>query len=693
MASAPTRHALGPPPERTSFYGRAGEVTELKRLVRGARFVTVTGVGGVGKTRVALRAAADLAPEFPDGVCLVELSPLTDPELLAHTVATALWVQDQTTRPMEEVLLRHLEDRRVLLILDTCDRHLGACVRLAELLRPARHVKILATSRQALGAAWEQTLVLAPMDVTALGRPFGEAVGFFLDRARAVVPNVTFLPSDTATIAGLCRRLDGIPLAIELAAGRLSELSVAQLETDLDDRFALLRDATRATVPRHQTLRAAIEWSHELCEPVERLLWTRLAAFRGSFDGAAAETVCADDRLPASLVEPVLRRLVEKSIVLPDAAPAGERYLLLDTIRDYASDRLRALAEPAAVGRRHRDYYLDLAERFDADWFGPRQLDWTQRMAVELPNLRAAMAFSLTTPGEGGAAAQLAGALHYFWWANGAVREGTYWLDRSLAADPRPSLSRHRALAAHTMLLNLQGDQAAGLARGEECLREAHALGSSRFVARASTDLAALHHFAGDLAAATRLIDDAVARYGELGEESLESERAKLIRAGLWLTEGNPAEAEAIIARAGTLLRSRGERFLLAYALTFFGHAAIALGDIARAGAYAREGLVLRRTFSDPAGVAGSLERLAWIAAREQQFGRAARLLGAADREWEQIGATIYGSAQWVRTHDECVSLTREALGDAAYAAECRRGAALGIDNAVNYALEAATTA
>jgi predicted ATPase len=368
MAGSMARRRAGAlPVEISSLVGRRRELTEIKRLVATSRLVTLTGVGGVGKTRLAWRAAAELRTGFADGVCLVELSAVRDETLVAYAVASALELQDQTTRSLPEVLADYLADRRLLLILDTCEAVPKAAADIAAaLLAAAPELRILATSRRSLGVLGEHTYVVAPLpvrDAATSGSGDGDAVALFVERAAAVQPGFALTADNAAAVTAICQRLDGIPLAIELAAARVRVLSVEQILSRLDDRFALLTTGNRTAVPRHQTLRVAIGWSHELCTPSERLLWARLSVFPADFDVDAAEEICSDTQLPAGLVFDLLTRLVDQSVLLPQTGPFGARYRMLDTIREYGHTWLAAIGQDGPLRRRHRDHYLALAER------------------------------------------------------------------------------------------------------------------------------------------------------------------------------------------------------------------------------------------------------------------------------------------------------------------------------------------
>lgn len=475
------------PAEVTSFVGRQRELTELARLLAGQRLVTVTGPGGVGKSRLALRAAARAAGAFPDGTWLVEVAPVQDRQLLGHAVLEALRLTDGTARPPLDVLVEQLAGRRLLLVLDGCEHLVEACAELVRaLLRALPGLRVLTTSRVALRTAGEHLLTLAPLPVGPV-RPgvLPDAVRLFADRARAVVPAFDVSTEGAEVIARLCRRLDGIPLAVELAAGRLRALSVAQIGARLDDRFRLLTGGDPTALPRHQTLRTTIGWSHELCTVQERLLWARLSVFAGGFDLDAAEYVCAGRGVDPDELLDLLTELVAKSVVLREDCAYGVRFRLLDTVREYGLQWLRAAGDEQRLLRRHRDWYLGVATWGEVEWFGPRQAETAERTELVHADLRAALEFCLAEPGEEQLALLMAGTLWFYWVGCGHLGEGRHWLDRALALDPEPTGARAKALWVTGYMATLQGDLVAARPALEECRRQALATGDDRALAYA----------------------------------------------------------------------------------------------------------------------------------------------------------------------------------------------------------------
>ena len=401
-------HSGNLPAELTSFVGRRGEVAEVRRLLAGSRLVTLTGAGGVGKTRLALRAAAGLARAFPGGVWLVRLDQLREEALVAQAVAGALGLQDRAGFSPEGALAGHLAGRRLLLVLDNCEHLVGAVAKLADLLlRAAPGLRVLATSREALTITGEVVLAVPPLGAPDPGQQLilaqlglFPAVRLFAERAAQVVPGFAVTEANIAAVAGICRRLEGLPLALELAAARLPVLSPAQVGERLGDRLGLLTRGGRANPARQQTLRASIGWSYELCSRAERLLWARLSVFAGGFELDAAEGICADDRLAAEEVPGLLAALAGKSILTAEHRGGVARYRLPEPLREYGRERLEESGEDAVLRRRHRDWHEQLARRADAGWLSPQLAEWAARLFREHANVAAAQDFRQAEPGE-----------------------------------------------------------------------------------------------------------------------------------------------------------------------------------------------------------------------------------------------------------------------------------------------------
>jgi predicted ATPase len=449
------------PADVSAFIGRASELATLAEMLASARLVTVAGPGGVGKTRLALRAAADAPDGYPDGSCLIELSGLTDSRLLAATVGRCLRLRENDPRAMRAAIGDHLRGKRVLLILDTCEHLAAACARFAaQVLRESAEVTILVTSRQPLHVAGERVLRLGPLPVPSSGadRVPGDAVEFFATRAAAALPGFTVTPAALPDVIRLCRRLDGIPLALEFAAVRVRALPLAELVKRLDATFSLLTGARRGMVPRHQTLRAAIDWSYDLCTDDERAVWDRLSVFSGSFGLAAARNVAACAQVPDGQVGGALAGLVDKSVVLP---AGGGRYRLLDSVREYAAGRLAQAGQEADGRRHHAGWYLAVARDFGHHLAADGQPVRLARLRAEHANIAAALTHGFADGGTDTetvrGAAHLAGALVPYWLMSGTLREGIGWQDKTLARFGEPSPERANALANSAILGALLG--------------------------------------------------------------------------------------------------------------------------------------------------------------------------------------------------------------------------------------------
>jgi predicted ATPase/DNA-binding CsgD family transcriptional regulator len=700
------------PAELTSFVGRRRDVGEVRRLLTKSRLVTLTGIGGSGKTRLAVRVAAEVRRTFPDGAWFVDLTrlpgagPLTadpqGPEVLAHLVTATVGLRRPHDRPALPALVEQLAGRRQMLILDNCEHVLPACATVAEvLLRGCPELRVVATSREPLAITGESLFPVPPLPYPEPGDQPGpadlrryESVALFLARAEAAVPGFTLSEDHLVAVADLCRRLDGSPLAIELAAARVRVLVPPQILDRMADRFALLSRGSRSTPERQRTLRACVDWSFDLCTAAERLLWARLSVFAGGFELDAVEGVHTVGELPGAELLDLMTGLVDKSILVRDDAQGGPaetaRYRMQETIRDYGQDRLRAEGKDAVLRRRHRDWYQRLVDRAAGEWVGDRQAYWTARLAREWPNLRAAVEFCLSEPGEAEGALRLAVALpQSYWRAGGVTGEGRRWLESALSQVSAPTVLRARALLVAGQLAFTQGDLAAGmrlLDEGEELARRladceagAHAV----FV----RGLGALH--ANDLPAAVDTLEESRRILAAAPDENLDRYLTVLVTlavaAGL---AGSHERAGAGVRELLAIVEPRGEGIHRSLALWADGLIAWLRGDLRRAAAREVASLrVSRAGEGDRHGAALALETLAWITAGQQRHRRAAALLGAADAIWTGAGAPLTGAGHLVSCHDTCARQIRGALGDATFADAFHGGQAMGYEDAITYAL------
>src|SRR5258705_4205762 len=485
-ANRASRSKRNLPYQLTSFVGREQEIAQLKELVAKNRLVTVTGAGGAGKTRLAIEVASRLIDAFPDGVWLVELAALADPRLVPQAVAEALALADQRARPVIETLSAYLASKKLLFVLDNVEHLLEACVQFVDLvLRRSPDVAILVTSRERLGMTGELTYrvpsltVPGPGDIVAPETLLAyDGVRLFVDRARLLRPDFSVTSENAASLASICYHLDGIPLAIELAAPRLRSMSVDELSGRLDQRFALLTDGSRAALPRHRTLRSTIDWSYDLLTEREQAMLRRVAVFAGGWTLASAEQVCAGDGIDASDIIEQLTPLVDKSLVVTDERAGATRYRMLQTVRQYALDRLRESGEETRWRASHLAYFVALAEEAGPKLRSAEQAQWLRRLEEEHENLRAALEWSLVEAGSKGGL-RLCGALGRFWWTRGHFTEGRQWCTRVLGKPGAEERTQERAsvLNAAGVLSYHQGDYPAARALQEESLAICRELG------------------------------------------------------------------------------------------------------------------------------------------------------------------------------------------------------------------------
>ncbi|NUW32458.1 tetratricopeptide repeat protein [Nonomuraea sp. SMC257] len=684
------------PAEVTSFVGRRHEVAEVKRLLSTSRALTLTGVGGVGKTRLALRAGLDMARDFRSGVWFVELGSLESPDMLAQVVIEALEIRHQSARSPLRVLTDFLADKSALIILDNCEHLVRESAVLAEaLLRAAPDLRILATSREALGFAGERILPVptlpmpgpdgAELPIESLAR--SDAVRLFTERAMAVLPSFALTEDNRDIVLEICHRLDGLPLGIELAAVRLRALSLRQLLDRLDDRFRLLTAGSPAEPPRHQTLRALIDWSYALCSEKERLLWARASVFAGGLDLEGAEAVCSGDGIEHEEVLDLVCALVSKSILIREENGSRVRYRLLEIIRQYGLERLAAHGEQGELQRRHRDYYRELAAEARGQLFGPSQVAWFTRLRHEHANLHSALERCLTDPDEAGAGLEMATDLLYHWITGYYLGEGRRWLDRALSSGAGAPEARARALWAGSWLAIIQADVPAAAEMLKESQNLGERLGLEEVLGYVALYSGMIAMCEGDTDGAIELYEHALARHRALDDPV--GTTLALIR--LSLAHSFRGDSDRAIAMGDECLAvadAYGEGWHKAYMMMALGVDVWRQGDLERAAALEAESLTFNRALGDPLGVGVNLEVLAWIATTERDHRRAARLYGTLRTIWQMIGAPLSGFGHLARYHEQCERLTREALGRSAFETAFEEGARLSYDQALDYALQ-----
>jgi predicted ATPase/DNA-binding CsgD family transcriptional regulator len=686
----PRSRVGGLPVEVTGFVGRERELASLAGLLSTARLVTVTGPGGVGKTRVALRAAGQA--QFSDGVYLAELSGLRDPELLPHTVATCLGLPEQDARSPIDAVLDHLRDRELLLVLDTCEHLVDACAMLADvLLRATTSVTVLATSRQPLDVPGEHTMSLDPLpvpdpdsDLELEQAGHGDAVELFVQRAAAVQPGFAITDANRREVIGLCRRLDGVPLALELATMRLRALSLSQLAGRLEDRFQLLTGGRRAVLPHHQTLRTATEWSYDLCTPTEQLLWARLSVFAGAFDVEAAEEVCSGDGLAGPDVLANLVGLVDKSVVL--RVENGEtRYRLLDTLREFGAEKLGRGTDAART--RHVARYVRLAAHFGLHSQDDDQITRLRQLRAEHGEIRAALDYAFGLPGHDGDAAVIATALFGYWQMAGLMREGGYWLGKVLDRFTDPSPERARALIIDGSLAIFRGEASTAITSVEEGIRLGEAVGDmfSKGVGYMYLCLALLTEGRYDEALAAGVIAEerATANRDRAVLVFIDFEMCYLHVLTGRLDEGL-ARCEQGLARLGP---DSKELWIRGFLHLLKGMALYLRGEHAASMAAFGTGLRMKHEVRDPLGTGYALEGMATLATAHQRGTRAAWLLGAAGEMWRLVGSRLGRDPFLEALHQQTEDAAREALGGDRFEVLFRQGAAAPLDRVVAAAI------
>jgi predicted ATPase/class 3 adenylate cyclase len=599
----------------TSFVGRRRELEEITRLLgrEGVRLLTLTGPGGSGKTRLALRVAAGLVEEFPDGVVLVDLASIEDPTLVPAAVARALGIREVLGQPVPETLTDRLGDQRLLLVLDNFEQVLPAAAVVHRLLAACAQVKVLVTSRAALHVSGEQEYPVPPLAMPDLELPLGpdgdvasEAVALFADRARAVKPNFAVTAQNTATVAEICRRLDGLPLAIELAAVRIRLLSLEAMLERLQHRLPLLTGGARDLPARQQTLRATIEWSYRLLAPAEQRLFARLAVFAGGCTLEAAEAVCDLDSEAEVLAS--LDSLVDKNLLWSSVGDHGVlRVGMLETIREYARDLLDTGGEAALLARRHADYFVALAGQADGLLSGPEQSVWFQHFAADLDNFRAALAWSVAHQ-QYEATAELAEGLRLYWQDRGPASEGLRWLDAALEHREQlslPTLTRVLSTKA-ALLLVIQGDRNQALPLLHECLRLARELGDTTRVVRTLSYLGIVADLEGDDQRSVALHDEAIALARTQPDQRVLT-TALVNQSGVFMLHGHSAQARAALEESLVLAREHGGPRDVAYVLNYLATVALPEEDYQQAIPMMEESLTLGRELDSPALIATPL--------------------------------------------------------------------------------------
>ncbi|HEV8258171.1 MAG TPA: tetratricopeptide repeat protein [Casimicrobiaceae bacterium] len=719
------------PQQPTPFIGREHELAQVKQLLARTRFLSLLGMGGIGKTRLALQVAADVIESYPDGVWFADFAGIADSALVPNVVAQVLGVQEEAGKRIAQTLCAHLKSRRLMIVLDNCEHLIDACASLVDaMIRVAAEVRVLATSREALRIAGEQTYLLPALSLPNPGADRetlvqADSVQLFVERARARRPDFALSEQQAPAIAQICSRLDGIPLALELAAARVGFLTVEKIAERLDDRFRLLSGGSRTALPRQRTLRATIDWSYDLLSDFEAILFARLSVFVGGWTLEAAEHVGAGGGIANGEVLDVLASLVGKSLVVFD--DSHDRYHMLDTIRRYALVRFQESGEEVAVRARHAEYFIGMVEQAEpALRRRVEEASWLQRLDLEHENVKLALDWGLQKQGSVHSAFRICGALGHFWSVRGHWRAARKWCSEALARDASEALTEARGkvlLTAGVMAFRL-GEFVEAQALLQEALAVGRAVGNRLLEAGALNNLSNIVLDRGHFAEAQTLLQEAVAINRELGNDAWET--INLGNLGfLFVSQGNFEAAKPLLARALALSRELGNRSLEAGALSNLGllaqhqgnfreanalvsqalamyrelgapaqeveqlqllaEGAVACGDLAAAGSLFRQALMVSRELGYRGCMARCLNGMAEMAVEMGEFAEAVKLWGAGDALAEAIGVLVGPSdaARYDRARRQC----RSALDPEIYNAQYDAGRTMSTETAIGAAL------
>lgn len=732
------------PASFSSFVGREREIREIQELLLSNRLVTLTGPGGCGKTRLSIKIAQELSGEFEHGVWLVELASISDPTLVPQIIAAALNVREKSGRELMDLLIDSLSARTVLLVIDNCEHLILACARVAEmLLQNCPDLKILATSREALGLTGEIAWIVPPLSLPEQ-QPWtnpvsaqdavhfyaeSESVQLFVNRAKAISPDFTLNSENGSWVAEICRRLDGMPLAIELAAARVRSLTVQEIAQRLDDRFNLLTGGSRTGHPRQQTLAATLEWSYALLSEKEQKVLQRLSVFAGGATMEAAEAVCTGDGVEVAEVLDLLSYLVDKSLVTTDISEQGEtRYCLLETIRQNALERLSESGEVDISRNHHLDFFIQWAERAEPHLDKPEQVEWLERYEAEHDNLRAALEWCNDDQKRPEAGLQLAAACGRFWRLHSYLSEGRKRLSTALsrAGEYGQTITHARVLTFISNITYLQSDYPAMRPLAERALSIWRELGEAgRFGAAITLDmLGELATEEGDYVQAPVLFGEALEIFRELNDvRGIGGIHMQL--GWMAIRTGDLEQAKVHLEEFLSLTQQVGDKTFLSFAYSGLGEVAVRLGEYKRAASLLGQSLALNRERGDKWGIGTSLGSLGWVALRQRDFKRMKEMLGEslvvrmetndkggiawcleklAEAKFEQsrfdIAVKIFGHAAALRAplgsvidpadqpdHNRIISDLRSALGEDAFVALWAEGEAMTLENIIEIAL------
>jgi len=684
------------PAELSSFVGRERQLAELRRLLRRSRLITLTGPGGAGKTRLALRLAADVMSRHRDGVWLVDLAALNDPRLLEQTVASACGVKEERRRQMLEVLVEWLGGRQTLLILDSCEHLVDTCaVLVSSLLRSCPKLTMLVTSREPLGVPgeliWRTPSLTLPRSEDGAHPELvleSEAVRLFVERARLSRPGFELHESAAASsVAQICTRLEGMPLAIELAASLARVMTTEEILERLRDRFRLLTGGSRSALPRHQTLRQAVDWSYGLLSPAEKDLLARLSIFAGGFDLAAAEAVAQDEPLDPDGVLPILSRLVDKSLVSAEAAgPNRTRYRMLDTIREYALEKLQQ-GDELDARKRHARYFVELSARAARELRGGDPLTWLKRLDAEQANVRLALGCALIEQPDD--AVRLAAAMGGYWHMRRHFAEGTEWLDQALELITPSLEARAAALWSRARIRWRHGEYSAAKRDAEECAFLSRRLELPVELSGALTMLGLAVGAEGDIESAKRYMEESLQI--SRGRNDLEGVARSLNNLALFASQqGEHERARTLLEQALTEIRVAGNRVTAANIFDSLGRVNLLLGDHQAARRNYQESLELSQRFEDAINLAECIEGIALLAQAEGDALRTIRLIASANSIRTASGAQAM--PDWRLHVNEGLVAARAKAGSRVADVEWQQGATMSVREAVRYASGEAAT-
>ncbi len=688
-SSSGRRHNL--PLQLTTFVGRGSELFEIERLMATKRLVTLIAVGGAGKTRLALEVATRTLDAYPDGAWLVDLTPIREGHLVSRVFGSTLGVHERPRQPVGQTLTEHLRTRHLLLVVDNCEHVIEDCAALVEaILRSCPGIRVLATSREALRVSGETVWRVAPLAVPDPAAPIEvddlarcEAVSLFLDRAQLIAPGFEMNLENASPVAELCRRLDGIPLAIELAAARTGSMSPGQILNLMQDRFELLTGGSRTGPVRHRTLQSALDWSHNLLSDQERSLFRRLSVFAGGFGVDALEQVCAGGDLKVNTITGLLSSLVEKSLVITSGDGSGPiRFRMLETLQQYAEGRLAESGELEGVSRLHCQFFVWLAEQAAPHLESREQQAWHQRLAPDIGNLRSALQWSNAREPE--ANLRLSTALTYFWYTHGLVQEGGDWLNKALSDYSDRNDLRAQGLAHSGQFAYWRNDLSGASACWQECLELYRELGDRKGIGGALSAVAQALEWQGEHEEAREYFDSALAIARE-GQNTTSEAHVFRHLGRLAMKGGDYDRAREYLEQSVAIFERTGDQRRMNWGLGYLGLNAIESGNVNAARSYLERALAIARAIDESIPVATMLMYFATLAAALSHPVRALQLAGASESLAASAGAVPMRLTKAMV--ERWLEQSRRELGPRRSAAALAEGRAMSRERAIEFAL------